>query len=214
MQKKTIFVIEASSYQLDYSKIFKSKYSVLLNLSPDHLERHKNLKNYINAKFKLLKNQSKNGFAFVNKDDLLINKELNSNKFNTKIIKVNIKNKFPFLLNDYFLTEANKENLSFVLEISRKLKLNKSKLIKVVNNFKGLKYRQQVIYKKSNLVIINDSKSTSFSSSTAILKYRKNIYWLLGGIYKKGDKFNLEKKYFKNITAYIYGKNSNYFTKY
>ena len=103
--------------------------------------------------------------------------------------------------------------MSFVLEISKKFKLNKSKLIKVVNNFKGLKYRQQVIYKKSNLVIINDSKSTSFSSSTAILKYRKNIYWLLGGIYKKGDKFNLEKKYFKNITDYIYGKNSNYFTK-
>ena len=53
--KKTIFVIEASSYQLEYSKIFKSKYAAILNLSPDHIERHKSLKKYIRAKFQLLK---------------------------------------------------------------------------------------------------------------------------------------------------------------
>ena len=41
IKKKTIFVIEASSYQLEYSKIFKSKYAVILNISPDHIERHK-----------------------------------------------------------------------------------------------------------------------------------------------------------------------------
>jgi UDP-N-acetylmuramoylalanine--D-glutamate ligase len=59
IKKKTIFVIEASSYQLEYSKIFKSKYAAILNLSPDHIERHKTLKNYVKAKFKLLKNQKK-----------------------------------------------------------------------------------------------------------------------------------------------------------
>ena len=42
----TIFVVEASSYQLEYSSYFKSKYSAILNISPDHLERHKNYKNY------------------------------------------------------------------------------------------------------------------------------------------------------------------------
>ena len=52
---KTIFVIEASSYQLDYSRIFRSKYAVILNITSDHIERHKSLKNYVNAKFKLLK---------------------------------------------------------------------------------------------------------------------------------------------------------------
>ena len=57
--KRTIFVIEASSYQLDYSKIFTSKYAAILNISLDHIERHKNLKNYVNAKFKLLVSQTK-----------------------------------------------------------------------------------------------------------------------------------------------------------
>ena len=55
IKKKTIFVLEASSYQLEYSKIFKSKYAAILNLSPDHLERHKTLNKYIKAKFKNVK---------------------------------------------------------------------------------------------------------------------------------------------------------------
>ena len=216
VKKKTIFVIEASSYQLDYSKIFKSKYSVILNLSPDHLERHKNLNNYVKAKFKLIKNQLKGGMAFVKKDDLLINKELKSNRFICKINKVNTKKSTSLLKkidNKYFSTETNKENLLFVLEISKKFNLKNNLLIKTIQKFKGLKYRQQIIFKKKYLTIINDSKSTSFSSSIGLLKANDNIYWLLGGIYKKGDSLNLSKKYFKHIKAYIYGKNKKFFNE-
>tara|TARA_B100001057_G_scaffold493780_1_gene588999 strand:+ start:701 stop:1990 length:1290 start_codon:yes stop_codon:yes gene_type:complete len=214
IKKKTIFIIEASSYQLEYSRIFKSKYAVILNLSPDHIERHKTLNNYVKAKFKLLKNQLKGDLAFVKKDDILINKELKLNKYHSKIIKVNsqkINSDFKHINNRYFLSETNRENLSFVAEISKKFKLKKNLLIKTIQKFKGLKYRQQIILKRKYLTIINDSKSTSFSSSIGILKANKNIYWLLGGIYKKGDKFNLQKKYHNNIKAFIYGKNKNFF---
>ena len=216
VKKKTIFIIEASSYQLEYSKIFRSKYAAILNLSPDHIERHKTINRYIKAKFKLLKSQSKGHLAFVKKNDLLINKELRSNKFNSRIIKVNTKKIEKFLKNidnNYFLTETNKENLSFVIELSKKLNFKNDLLFKAVQDFKGLKYRQQIIYKKNNLTIINDSKSTSFSSSIGILKKNSNIYWLLGGIHKKGDKFNLSKKHFKKIKAFIYGKNKKFFNK-
>ena len=216
VKKKTIFIIEASSYQLEYSKIFRSKYVAILNLSPDHIERHKTINRYVKAKFKLLKSQSKGHLAFVKKNDLLINKELRSNKFNSRIIKVNTKKIEKFLKNinnNYFLTETNKENLSFVIELSKKLNFKNDLLFKAVQDFKGLKYRQQIIYKKNNLTIINDSKSTSFSSSIGILKKNSNIYWLLGGIHKKGDKFNLSKKHFKKIKAFIYGKNKKFFNK-
>ena len=216
IKKKTIFVIEASSYQLEYSKIFKSKYAVILNLSPDHIERHQTLNKYIKAKFKLLKNQLKGSSAFVKKDDLLIDKELKSNKFKSKIIKVSTKkinNLFDSINNKYLLTETNKENLSFVYEISKKLNLKINLFIKSIQKFNGLKYRQQVILKRKNLTIINDSKSTSFSSSISLLKTNQNIFWLLGGIHKKGDKLNLSKKYFSNIKAFIYGKNKKFFNK-
>jgi len=216
VKPKTIFVIEASSYQLEYSKIFKSKFSVILNISPDHIERHKTFDRYVEAKFKLLKNQIKGNTAFVKKDDHNINKKLKSNKLKSNIIKVNTK-KIDLLIkrldNKYFFTDTNKENLSFVLAISKKLNLKRNLLKDTIKNFKGLKYRQQVIYKRNNLTVINDSKSTSFSSSIALLKTYSNIYWLLGGIYKKKDKLNLQKKYFKNIKAFIFGKNQSFFIK-
>jgi len=214
VKKKTVFVIEASSYQLEYSKIFRSKYAVILNLSPDHIERHKSVSKYVKAKFKLLKNQLPDNLAFLKKEDFLIKKELKSNNFNCKIILVTTKKNKSFLkkiTNQYFLTEAIRENLSFVLEISKKLNLKKNLLRITAQNFKGLKYRQQIIYKKKNLVIINDSKSTSFSSSISSLKSNSNIYWLIGGIHKKEDKFNLPKKYFNKVNAFIYGKNINFF---
>ena len=62
-------------------------------------------------------------------------------------------------------------------------------------------------------MIINDSKSTSFSSSVDLLKKKSDIYWILGGIHKKKDKFDLPKKYFKNIKAFIYGKDRKFFIK-
>ena len=105
------------------------------------------------------------------------------------------------------------ENLLFIYAISKILKLKKNLLKKTTEKFKGLKYRQQIIFKKNRLKIINDSKSTSFSSSIGVLKANTNIYWLLGGVYKQGDKLNLQKKYFKNIKAFIYGKNKKYFIK-
>ena len=210
INKNTFFVIEASSYQLDYSKLFTSKYSAILNISPDHLERHKSLKNYINAKFKLLNSQSKDSIAFVKKNDPLIKKELKSKKFNPKIIRVDLKktNKLIKLIkNNYFLSSGNLENLSFVHQISTKLNLNIKKLIKTLNRFKGLKYRQQTIYENKNLTIINDSKSTSFASSENLLKNLKNVYWILGGIPKKGDILNLSKNHCKNFKTYVFGTN-------
>ena len=216
ISKNTIFVIEASSYQLDYSQLFSSKYSIILNIKPDHLERHKTLQNYVDAKFKLLDSQSKSCLAFVKSDDVLISKKLKNKKFNCKIVKVNTKknyNDFLEIKNKYFLTESNRENLSFIIELAKKLKLKNYLLQKTIKNFKGLKYRQQIIIQKKNLTIINDSKSTSFSSSVGMFKKASNILWLLGGIYKKGDKLELKKKDLSNVTAFIYGENKNFFNK-
>ena len=216
ISKNTIFVIEASSYQLDYSQLFSSKYSIILNIKPDHLERHKTLQNYVDAKFKLLDSQSKSCLAFVKSDDVLISRKLKNKKFNCKIVKVNTKknyNDFLEIKNKYFLTESNRENLSFIIELAKKLKLKNYLLQKTIKNFKGLKYRQQIIIQKKYLTIINDSKSTSFSSSVGMLKKDSNILWLLGGIYKKGDKLELKKKDLSNVTAFVYGENKNLFIK-
>ena len=216
ISKKTFFVIEVSSYQLEYSKIFSAKYAVILNISVDHIERHKNLTNYVNAKFKLLASQNNKSFAFVKKNDRLINQKIRKNKFKSKIYKVDTLNMNKLsnqLNNKYFISDGNKENLSFILKIASNLKLNKTKLFKTLNNFKGLKYRQQIIFDNKNLTIINDSKSTSFASSESILKNFNDIYWILGGIPKKGDKFKLPKKKCRNFKVFIFGNYHKQFNR-
>ena len=216
IKPQTIFVIEASSYQIEYSKYFKTDFAIILNISPNHLERHRTFKNYIKSKSRLIKSQKKNSFAFIEKNNNFLKEELKKNKINSKIIKVNLKisNKIKKKIkNPYFENKNNLNNLKFVLEISKKLKLKNQKVFKVVNSFKQLNFRQQILYKNKKLLIINDSKSTNFSSSINLLESYKNIYWLVGGRFKKGDNFVLNKKYYKNIYAYIFGKRKKFFVK-
>tara|TARA_Y100000741_G_scaffold324491_1_gene275424 strand:- start:587 stop:1882 length:1296 start_codon:yes stop_codon:yes gene_type:complete len=216
LNNNTLFVIEASSYQLEYSKFFKSEYSIILNLSPDHLERHGNFKNYVKAKFKLIQNQSKKHYAFIEKKNFLLNNLIKKNKTKSKIYKVNYEKYqkyYKFVLNDYFRSIPNLKNLSFVFAISKNLKLSLKKIINVANKFKQLDFRQQIIYQSRKLIIINDSKSTSLSSTLPLLESFRNIYWILGGMAKKGDQLNLKKENFKNINAFIYGKDKLFFSK-
>jgi len=214
--KKTIFVIEASSYQLEYSKIFSSKFAAILNIAPDHLERHGNLNNYIKAKFKIFNNQKRGSIGFVNKNDHLIQERIKTKKPNFKIVNVDTKLDNLILKkirNKYFLSRSNQANLSFVLEMTKRFNVKSNKLLKSINKFKGLNYRQKIIYNKNKLIIINDSKSTSYSSSKELLEMYENIHWLIGGIPKKDDKLLLSNKYFKNIKIYVFGKNFKKFSK-
>jgi len=111
------------------------------------------------------------------------------------------------------LSASNRENLYFILKISDTLKLDNKILFRTLNQFRGLKYRQQIIFENKNLTIINDSKSTSFASSENLLKNLKKVYWILGGIPKKGDQFNLSKKHCKNFKTFIFGNNHEEFKK-
>ena len=213
--KKTIFVVEASSYQLAYSKYFKSKFSLIINISPDHLERHNTMRNYALSKLKCVTKQNENDVALISNNNLL-KKLLRSKNIKSKIIFVTrdkykrLKNK---LNNSNFINSANFENLNFLFELSKFMQLNLKTVIKTINNFKSLKFRQEVIYNSKYLKIVNDSKSTTLSSTIPFLETNEKIFWILGGLFKLGDKFKLNKKYYKNLEAYIYGKDRYIFSK-
>ena len=214
IKKNTLFVIEASSYQIEYSKFFKSDYSIILNINFDHIERHGTFKNYLQAKLKLFYNKSKRDYALFNKNNLVIKNAINKKKIKCKIINVSNKIDKKYLNeieNKYLLNKNNLENLSFIIKICEKFKIKKSVIVRTINKFKGLKYRQQIIYNSKNILVINDSKSTSFSSTINLINSYENIFWLVGGQPKKGDIFNYHKKSNINIQAYIFGKNKNFF---
>ena len=212
LKKESIFILELSSYQLDYTKYFRSNHAAILNISFDHLERHKNIQNYINAKAKIFKFQKETDIAYLSKKNKYFSKIKKNFKSKIKIIKLkNIYKLKKKITNDYLLTLANLENLAFVLNITKKFKLNKKIIFRVINKFKGLPHRQEKIYSGKKIVCINDSKATSFDASRQALNSYKNIFWILGGINKKKDKIQLEKLKENIIQAYIVGKNKNFF---
>ncbi len=214
--KNTIFIIEASSYQIFYSSYFRADHAAILNISVDHLERHGNINKYAKAKLKLIYNQARNKESYIESNNPVIKRNILKKNIKSKLNKLSL-NKVEFfknkIKNKYLLDSNNLKNMHFIYSICKKFRLTDKKIFYPLKNFKGLRFRKQIIYDNNNLKIINDSKSTSFSSTIGLLSYYKNIYWIVGGKYKKGDQFILKRKYYKNISAYIIGSNKNFFEK-
>jgi len=210
--KNSIFIIEASSFQLAYSKFVKPSYALILNVSKDHQDWHKSMSNYTNAKMKIFSLQKSNNYAFLKETKLI--RLFKKKKFKSKlrVIKIGSYNKIKNKIkNTYLKSKVNEENMSFVYELSKILKINKELFIKNLKNFKGLPHRHEIFYKYKNIKFINDSKATSFQASKHSLESNKNIFWIVGGKPKQGDVFNI-KNFKKNIIkTFIIGKNINFF---
>ena len=215
IKKNPIVIIEASSFQLAYSQYVKPEYAIILNITKDHLDWHSSYKDYINSKFKIFSEQKKNDFSFLNNKILL--RKFKKEKYKGKLKLVNIKKYKEIqnkIQNDYLKSEVNEENMSFVYDLSKILKINEKSLIDSLKSFKGLSHRHEIFYKKNNKIFINDSKATSFEASKYAIKNNKNIFWIVGGLPKAGDKFQLGKIKKNIIKTYIIGKHMKNFQKY
>ena len=218
-KKKYIYILEISSYQLQYSKLFRSKHAAILNISPDHLERHKNMCNYIKTKSKIFYKQKKLDYSYINYNNkyfTTIKKIFKFKKIKSELIVVNQFNYGLFLKklnNKYFKSQGNIDNLAFAYNIAKKFNITDKDIIKALNKFKGLNHRQEIVFKNKKILCINDSKATSFDASLqSLLNYNK-IYWIVGGLPKYKDRFHLKKIKKKIIKAYIIGKNTSYFRR-
>ena len=214
INNKSIVIIEASSFQLEYSKFIKPTFAALINITKDHLDWHKTMKNYVGAKFNIFLKQDTNNYAFI-KDQKLISKFKNFNflsklnvvkKNSIKHLKANIKNK-------HLLSKPNEENLEFVLAISKKFGIKNKVFLKKINTFKELPHRHEIFFKKRNITFIDDSKATSFIATKSALQTSNDILWIVGGIPKLGDKMKINKINKNIIKSYIIGKKTHYFQK-
>jgi len=218
-KKKRIIILEVSSYQLQYSNLFRSKHAAILNISPDHLERHKHMNNYIKIKSKIFFAQKNSDYSYINlnnKHSKSITNIFKTKKLKSKLVKIN-KSKHRLLIkkinNNYFKSEGNIENMTFAYNIAKNLKIKDKIIIKSLNTFKGLPHRQETVFTSKKLLCINDSKATSFDASLQSLSNFNNIYWIVGGIPKHQDRFYLKKIKGRIKKAYIIGKNVSFFKK-
>jgi UDP-N-acetylmuramoylalanine--D-glutamate ligase len=213
IKKKSVVIIEASSFQLSYAKFIKPTLAVILNITSDHLDWHNTITNYKNSKLNIFSKQDNNDIALLNNQKIIklfqkkrylsrliiVKKNILSNTIKTKIT------------NNYLTSKPNLENLEFVSQISKIFKIKENFFLKAVNTFKGLTHRNEIFLKKNKTIFINDSKATSFESTKHALKNNKNIYWIFGGLPKIRDKFNFQGISSNIIKSFIIGKKPNYF---
>ena len=214
LKTQPLVIIEASSFQLSYSKLVKPDYAMILNIANDHLDWHGTFRDYINSKFKIFSNQKQNNFAFINNKNFL--KKFRKEKYESKLKFVNTKRyeKIKKIIkNDYLNSKANEENMSFVYTLSKILKIDEKSFINSIQSFKGLPHRHEIFYKKNNKVFINDSKATSFEASKFALKNNKNIFWIVGGLPKAGDRFKFKGLKKNIVKTYIIGKHMKNFKR-
>ena len=238
--KPNIYVIEASSFQLDSIKKIKPDISVLTNISPDHIDWHGNYKNYINAKENLFLNQDESDIAIINIDSeecFKLYKRINSRLIKPKIIKISLKKKlrntiyvdkgkvYDNLNNENvfigrirdlssLLGKHNIENIVIAIAAAIYEGVTHRQIKKFLPTFKGLSHRLELIYKDSNLEFINDSKSTNLVSCKVALNCFKNIIWIAGGIRKKDELSYLDDSISSIKAAYFIGESAGEFVSY
>ena len=213
IKKNSIVIIEASSFQLSYTKFLKPNFAAILNIGSDHLDWHNTITNYKNSKFKIFSKQDDDDTALLNNKKFINLFEKKNYLSKLEIVKKNSLNKLikKKITNNYLISEPNLENLTFAYQISKLFKIKERIFIKAVNNFKGLPHRHEIFLKKNKITFINDSKATSFESTKHALKNNKNIFWIFGGLPKIKDDFNLLGLSSNIIKSFIIGKKTNHF---
>ncbi|WP_185873497.1 UDP-N-acetylmuramoyl-L-alanine--D-glutamate ligase [Blattabacterium cuenoti] len=204
IEKKDIYVLEISSFQLDDSYNFHTNIAVLLNITNDHLDRYENnIERYISSKFRLINNQTIRDIFIYNYDDPMIRIGLDKFKIQSNCIPFSAKKKlkFGFYLenNILFYRKKNKINKIFdinfihglyniyniisIVIIAKLLNINNNILNLVLKNVPTLKHRlEKINYIINGVNFINDSKATNVDSALfALKKIKSPIIWIVGG---------------------------------
>ncbi|MFW5755990.1 MAG: UDP-N-acetylmuramoyl-L-alanine--D-glutamate ligase, partial [Tangfeifania sp.] len=205
-----IYVIELSSFQLDGMYGFKADLAVLLNITPDHLDRYgHNMQNYIDSKFRILQNQTADDYFIYCADDEVIQNELKKREIepvpvpfkygrpsnpgagitgDRMIININ-QNQFSMSILDLSLQGKHNTYNSMAAGIaSMVFEIRNEQLRESLADFKGVEHRLEHFLKVHGIEFVNDSKATNVNSTWyALESIRKPIVWIAGGIDKGND---------------------------
>ena len=214
-----VYVIELSSFQLDGMYDFRADISVLLNITPDHLDRyHYNMQEYVDSKFRILQNQTEKDYFIYCSDDEVIKNELKKRQIRpVKIpfglgeppvigagltrdrIVINF-NQNQFIMSILDLTLQGKHNTynSMAAGIASMIfQIRNEQLRESLADFKGVEHRLERFLKVHGIEFVNDSKATNVNSTWyALESVNKPIVWIAGGV-DKGNDYSMLKKLVK-----------------
>lgn len=209
LPNKKGYVLELSSYQLDLLDKFKANIAVLLNITPDHLDRHGSLENYIESKKRIWRNLGIRDTLIISVDNDITRSIYESikEKVDFNIIPISIKDEIKNLpYNNFLLGDHNRENVMASYHIAKVLGYPDEEIISKISTFVGLKHRMQFIRTYRNIDFYNDSKATNAESASKSIAALDNIYWIAGGVPKEGGIKSLSDLFYKIKKAYLFGE--------
>lgn len=216
------YVLEISSFQLDDIVDFRPHIAVLLNITPDHLDRYDyKFENYITSKFRIAMNQTKEDYLIYDADDEVINDWLKSNKIQSTLVPFSLVKTIDngaYLDNDHIkitidnnqiimptanLALEGKHNIKNQMAastVAHLLKIRKQTIRESLENFQGVEHRLEHVLKINKVQYINDSKATNVNATYYALESMDTpTVWIVGGV----DKGNEYKELFPFVNEKV-----------
>ncbi len=231
MHGGAVYVLELSSYQLDLTRSLKPDVAVLLNVSPDHLDRHGGMEGYVAAKRRILLNQDKGDTAVIGVDDPW------GQRICTEITAANRRTIVPISASKAMgrgvyalqglLYDATGERAQEVVDIHRArslpgrhncqnaaaayaavrgLGISPEEAAQGLMTFPGLAHRMETVGQIGKVRFVNDSKATNTDAARQAMSSYSKFYWIAGGQPKTGGIDSLADLFPRIETAYLVGE--------
>ena len=228
LSRDETYVLEMSSYQLEITPSIHFNVAVILNISPDHLDRHGGLSGYIDAKKRIFSQSTPSDTLVIGIDDphcLAVYEELRSSS-QVNLIPISTQKTLDNgiyvedgLLHDghdihnlractHLRGKHNWQNAAAAYATCKSLGLAPPQIMNGLTSFPGLQHRQQLVKTWENIRFINDSKATNAEAVAQALQAYKgtDIYWLVGGRPKEGGIDSLEGFFSTVHHAFVFGE--------
>src|SRR5690606_21093628 len=204
---KDVYVLELSSFQLDGIVDFKVDVAVLLNITPDHLDRYDyQLDNYAASKFKITKNQDENSHFIYCADDEIIQQQLKKKQLKAQLHPFSIMKEVQngaFIKDEKLILNINQKQQTMTLQtlalqgkhnlynsmasgiVGRVLELKKEIIRESLSDFQSIEHRLEPVLTVHGIAFVNDSKATNVNATWyALESFQENVIWIVGGVDK------------------------------
>lgn len=207
---ESVIVAEISSFQLESTEEFHPVISAVLNITPDHLNRHYTMENYTNVKMSIAKQQSADEICVLNYEDEILRKE--AEKLNSKVVffssRSNLQNGVCLKGEDIVYREDGKEtlicnsnnmklvgihnieNVMAAAAIAVNMNVPVEIIRDTIRDFDAVEHRIEYVTKKNDVIYYNDSKGTNTDASIKAIEAMSNPTILIAGGYDKGSEYD------------------------
>jgi UDP-N-acetylmuramoylalanine--D-glutamate ligase len=199
-----VYVLELSSYQLDLTFSLDADVAVLLNITPDHLERHVDMAGYTAAKARLFALQSPDNVAVIATEDAYtraVARQVRGKLVEVATADIADQSHWPALQGPH-----NAQNAAAAIAAVRALGLSEAQIASGLASYKSLPHRMETVRTRDGVRFVNDSKATNPTSTAPALGAFPRVHWIAGG-QAKGDDLDALSPYLSHVAAaYLIGE--------